>query len=254
MIKKWITSDRGRTLGHAKMKHQKSPAWTPFYPTTDGGVTPRNWYEADFGISGSPISQWNDKTGTDHLTQATGIKQPLLVPNVLNGHPIVRFDGINDCIYKAPIASNLTQPFTIFAVMKDLEVGEAPNDAYYFGGDLTFDITNRLHVLRYYSSSPDRMRMWAGATLLTFNIDNSWHVFTFIFNTATSSTLRDGIVYGPSGNVSTKHSTALLIGASGNAGGAAAQMDLAAMLIYPGVSSGPDQLQIGGYLNSKYGF
>ncbi|HPD15550.1 MAG TPA: PEP-CTERM sorting domain-containing protein [Planctomycetota bacterium] len=72
--------------------------------TAPGGFeplgTPLNgalyWLRADQGVtaSGGAVSAWNDQSGNARdFTQATAVKQPQLVPGVLNGLPVVRFDG-----------------------------------------------------------------------------------------------------------------------------------------------------------------
>lgn len=243
----------GLSLGLSlKIGSDGSGDWTPANVTTDGGISPINWYEADCGISGSPISQWNDRTGRDHLIQATESRQPTLVDDELNGHPVVRFDGTDDCLYKAPIASNLEQPVTFFVVMKDREVGEAADSAYYFGGSSAYDVTNRFHFLNNYSASPDTIRMWAGSFFYSFDRDSDWHVFTLVFNTATSSIFRDGVDYGSTGDIGSKYSTSLVIGALTHTGTSPAMLDVAALLVYPGAVSEADRIQIEGYLGAKY--
>jgi hypothetical protein len=56
------------------------------------------WHDAGQGVTiDVGVSQWSDLSGNGHhLVQATGIKQPLLVNGVINGKPVVRFDGVDD--------------------------------------------------------------------------------------------------------------------------------------------------------------
>jgi hypothetical protein len=54
------------------------------------------WLKADSGVTvtGSGVSQWNDLSGNGrHFTQSTDSKRPPLVNGVLNGFPVLRFDG-----------------------------------------------------------------------------------------------------------------------------------------------------------------
>ena len=54
------------------------------------------WLNAGVGVveSGGAVSAWNDQTSrANNFTQATAAKQPQFVTGVLNGQPIVRFDG-----------------------------------------------------------------------------------------------------------------------------------------------------------------
>jgi hypothetical protein len=44
--------------------------------------------------NGSPVSTWTDKSGYgNHANQSTGDNQPTLQTNIMNGQPVVRFDG-----------------------------------------------------------------------------------------------------------------------------------------------------------------
>lgn len=56
------------------------------------------WYDAadtgSISISGSAVTQWNDKSGNNyHLSQATGTKQPQSGTTTLNGKNVITFDG-----------------------------------------------------------------------------------------------------------------------------------------------------------------
>ena len=55
------------------------------------------WYDASqiAGLSdGDPVSQWDDESvNADHAVQATGSKQPTYKTGIINGWPVVRFDG-----------------------------------------------------------------------------------------------------------------------------------------------------------------
>ena len=86
-----------------------------------GGV--QEWYDAaDAGtvlVSGGTIYQWNDKSGHGrNLTQGTAANQPTLAAGVLNGLPVVRFDG-NDVI--AQTTYDPGNPYTIVSVARYYE-------------------------------------------------------------------------------------------------------------------------------------
>jgi hypothetical protein len=67
--------------------------------------------------TGSNAAQWDDISGNGrHATQSTGISQPSIVTNVINGRQIRRFDGSNDFLATANASSSST--FTFFAVAK----------------------------------------------------------------------------------------------------------------------------------------
>ena len=58
------------------------------------------WYDAGqiTGLSdGDPVSQWDDESANaDHAVQATSANQPTYKTGIINGKPVVRFDGTND--------------------------------------------------------------------------------------------------------------------------------------------------------------
>jgi hypothetical protein len=71
-------------------------------------------------VSGSNVTQWNDLSGNGfHATQATGTRQPLSGTRTINGKNALDFDGTNDFLINAGIASSFTgedKPYTIFMV------------------------------------------------------------------------------------------------------------------------------------------
>lgn len=67
----------------------------PFSPADVAGLA--GWWKAD-AITGlvdtDPVAQWDDESGNArHGTQATGGNKPTYRTNILNGLPVVRFDG-----------------------------------------------------------------------------------------------------------------------------------------------------------------
>jgi hypothetical protein len=48
------------------------------------------------------VNQWDDQSGNgNHLTQATVGRKPVFYKNIVNGKPVVRFDGSNDLLAKS---------------------------------------------------------------------------------------------------------------------------------------------------------
>jgi hypothetical protein len=58
------------------------------------------WVMADAGVAADAagrVSEWRDQSALgNHLVQATGVSQPVLLPGQVNGLPVLRFDGSND--------------------------------------------------------------------------------------------------------------------------------------------------------------
>ncbi|HEY5791804.1 MAG TPA: LamG-like jellyroll fold domain-containing protein, partial [Chthoniobacterales bacterium] len=76
------------------------------------------WLKADAVAqsSGTGVAQWSDQSGNNHhAIQATAAKQPKYQLNVLNGKPVVRFDGIDD---QLAVTRVVQDDFTIAVLFK----------------------------------------------------------------------------------------------------------------------------------------
>lgn len=132
-------------------------------PPVDGRVL---WLRADLGVTPDftgGIVEWQDQSGNGlHAGPLSidygpeGTEGPMLVEDAVNGHPAVRFDGIDDVLQ---IASNpLLQPafgsWTVAVVARRLDVstGDFPqiigSRPWFSGNDMgwavSFDTTGRL--------------------------------------------------------------------------------------------------------------
>jgi hypothetical protein len=69
---------------------------------------------------GAGVAEWRDiSSSNNHVTQAAADNQPLLKTNVVNGRPVVRFDGVNDYLSVADNGSlDLQAPFSVYAVVR----------------------------------------------------------------------------------------------------------------------------------------
>jgi len=71
------------------------------------------------------VSQWNDQSGLgNHVVQATPSNKPLLVTNVINGKPVVRF---NRTYLDKTFSSVLSVPVTFFIVFNFTSTGVNEN-------------------------------------------------------------------------------------------------------------------------------
>jgi hypothetical protein len=78
------------------------------------------WLRADAGADtlNGTVSRWHDQSGNGNdAIQTTTSRQPLLVANILNGKPVIRFDGLDDRL--AFTSSTPMSKFTIFMVVKN---------------------------------------------------------------------------------------------------------------------------------------
>ena len=80
------------------------------------------WLKADAGVTatGGKVSVWKDQSGKGNdASQADAGSQPALVSGVINGKPVVRFDGTAPSLVAADSPSlNLAADITTFFVAK----------------------------------------------------------------------------------------------------------------------------------------
>lgn len=93
-----------------------------FYSTSDTTTLAGHWKLNDGPqisdvANGDPIMFVEDKSDSRHqIKQLTVSKRPEFVTDVLNGEPVLRFDGVDDYMDSAAFVSPLSQPNTIFVV------------------------------------------------------------------------------------------------------------------------------------------
>ncbi len=109
--------------------------WIP--PTGPGGVDGDLglWLRADAGVttSGVDVTTWLDQSGNgNNAAQGTTSLQPDLVSGVLNGNPVVDFDGVDDGISGTAGASSTTY-FIVF--IPDAAVSSASTGQTVFSWD-----------------------------------------------------------------------------------------------------------------------
>ena len=81
------------------------------------------WLRADAGVTSDfdgYVSAWADQSGHSNSAQQVSLSlQPLLVTNVFNGQPALRFDGLDDFLTSANSPSlAITSHMAIFAVLR----------------------------------------------------------------------------------------------------------------------------------------
>src|SRR5215831_1084104 len=200
-----------------------------------------SWYKADALQlnDGDPVSSWTDSsTNNNPAIQATSANQPTYHTNVVNGKPVVRFDGVNDWLESGN--NNLSQPYSILIVSKSSVTSSfqpfmSTNTAFV---KLGMNFGNYLFV--------------AGNNSLGDAADHSgaFHDFEAVGNGASSTGYVDGT------NVGT-------IDAGSNSifdidlghdqqSGAYLTGDIAEVLVYNSVLSVSSRLTVEGYLVHKY--
>jgi hypothetical protein len=107
----------------------------PFFPTDLSGLS--LWLKANAGVTtdGANVTVWADQSGNgNNATARTG--NATLVSSVINGNPVLRFDGTANLITNNFFAHNWNTPITIIAVSKasaSTVRGEQPTARYIVG-------------------------------------------------------------------------------------------------------------------------
>nr|NIQ88693.1 hypothetical protein [Deltaproteobacteria bacterium] len=175
----------GLLLGTRRSLLGADDSWTPASPTS-GGYSPEHWYRSDSGLwqdagvtpataDGDVVGRWEDKTANaDHVNQANAAKKPTLQSGAadrLNGHPVIRFDGIDDLLVGAfTNGGAMAQPFTVFIVAQlDSSVVDDGVPAVLLDDS---DPTNRVIIYKYEAPNPDAWTVYA-QSVLTGNDANS---------------------------------------------------------------------------------
>lgn len=236
--------------------------WTPASATTDGGVLPHTWQYALASIlyqdSGktTPVTADGDPVGAAvnqgsdiyDIVQATSGAKPTYKTGILNGQPVLRFDG-GDSLIGAFAGGAISQPYTIF-VVSQLSAGAVNDNNTHFLTDGN-DATNRAGVFKNAGTTPDSWALFAGANLVGGNSDSDWNIWTILPNGA-SSQFWDSGVSEASGNAGANSIDGLAVGARYDGTASWWIGDIAEVLIYTGNLSTADKNQVAQYLSTKY--
>jgi hypothetical protein len=206
------------------------------------------WLKADAGVvtNGSAVTQWNDQTSSgNNAGQGNANDQPTLVPNALNGHAVVRFNGSSDYLVTNSVVTTASQ-FTIFVVST---LGNAPGPVY--NGD-----SGASGYGFYRQNSADYGVLYGGQSFLTFGstitsgeqlqeLENtSGNTLTFYQNGTQSGNTATASPNAPTG--------ATYIGGVNSNASNLFSGDIAEVLIYNRALSTSERQQVEQYLLNQY--
>lgn len=222
------------------------------FPKTQVPSTIKNllsWVVADDCATGQ-VATWPDRVSKlNNYTQATSGFQPICFANVIAGHNVVRFDGVDDFIgsfTSYPLVSS--SETTIFIVAKSAAVA------------------NRL--MSYASSvGSGRGYCFSGASGYTFNIGTSpggsaslgactTTNFNIITNYRTGTTLGSSVNNGAAStatNANIPLTDWAIIYLGGNPSLAWLSCDIAEVIVYGNYLAASDIVLVNQYLSNKYG-
>lgn len=214
------------------------------------------WLKADaLALSdGDPVSSWTDSSGlANHATQASGTLQPLFKTAIVNGKPVIRFDGSNDGMACGTPLRHNTHTVFVVPILRASQTGRVFISEYtggqcYFAVGISDSTANRG---KYYTAPSDNTLEPAGADFA----QDTAYVLSFAQDaTPTKSYWRDGTFVGSQTGTSTSDvSTYSGIGFLNNV---SPQQyfhgDLAEIIVYSGTLSPTDRKSVEQWLGTKY--
>lgn len=224
-----------------------------------GGFSPRAFPGLVLWLDASYITGLNDGNSINtelldlsgngyHATQSTAAQRPIYKVSIINGRPVVRFDGTDDYLATAAFASALVQPTSIFIIGS---MANAEGDTAYFYDGIA--VGSRNGFLSDIEQAPDGPYLFAGldfkptATLPK----NEFIILSVLFNGASTEVYKNGASWG-TGNPGTNSLSGLQLGIS-VAFTSPGQDDIAALLIYnPGLTASNRQ-RVERYWGNRYG-
>ena len=228
-------------------------AAVPFDPTAIAGLT--LWLKADaMALSdGASVGTWIDSSGSGYnFSQANVPQQPIYKGGIVNGKPVVRFDGIDDYLVDAtnPIISG---QHTIFAVVNPASNSVGSHDFFMSG----ITGTNFSVILRRDGSDWHHYQT-SGSLVVASDVGGvspgTWTQITADWNGTNIHIWRNGTLKDTTG--------ATLLSSIGNMNVIGAydisnvefwDGDVAEILVYNSALSTTDRQNVENYLKTKYG-
>jgi hypothetical protein len=268
-------------FGLLRTDGSQKPAWNEFvklgaYASSSGSVEPpiatglRLWFDASqiTGLSdGNAVVQWNDVSGhSNHAAQGTSGSRPTYRANVVNGRPVVRFDGGDQLAISNSDALELTNnraSLTIFTVASLTSVDGTVRNIVFFSTGAGSGLT-RVKVGQRsgptWSVSGRRLDADSLANILGGTASTGFKQLSAWVDWANSdaslylngSSIASTTSWLTSGNTQATNSVAVTIGDAGG-GGEAWVGDIAEILVYDTALNSTDRQTVEDYLSDKYG-
>lgn len=193
---------------------------------------------------GDPIGRWNDLTvNANNMTQGTGTKRPTLKANAKNGKNTVLFDGVDDFLAGAVVAST---SYTLFVVYKN----PTTNSVLVSNGVTN---TNGFAVIR--NVSDQRRLLYGGSNVLDDGSATANFEIMSAKKLSGTSTLRingSGVSLTNSSSALVLPATSITLGAATGGGSNAANCEIGEFIFFNSGLTLAQEQQVEAYLNSKW--
>ncbi|MBL9191582.1 MAG: fibronectin type III domain-containing protein [Opitutaceae bacterium] len=198
----------------------------------------RLWLRADTTATGA-VATWKDQSGLGHhANQGSGTSQPLSVSNVLNGKPVIRFDGTDD-FYPLPNLLSGANAGEILAVVKKQSVpANTLNTLWHFGTNAYGTAYYNSNKIESFGTSDSDMHAASVAA-------NDFHILGVSIGGGTTTERHNGVVTWSRTGVTTAFSPTPQLGWIFKG-------DIAEVMVFNRVLSASERESIGNYLASRY--
>lgn len=211
-----------------------------FDPSTISGL--QVWLKADAieGLSdGQAVTTWEDSSGQNH--DATHSNSPVLKTNIINGLPVVRYNGTSQYHDLGDLSASFASAATLFvvAVINDTEYSlyrTADNDGYW----------------RYSGDGNGYMRAFRSARVDTYPStmpSTGTHYFALVSSASTYQMYVDGVAQSAQAAAYAAGNSHVI---GYNSGPGYFAGDVAEVLVYDSALSAGDIEDVHGYLTDKY--
>jgi lysophospholipase L1-like esterase len=227
------------------------------YATTPDQISGlKLWLDASSGVTkdgstpaidGDTVQQWNDlSVGGFNATQATAGNRPTYKTNIINGNPVLRFNGAHNMTTASFLDSSFNTSFTFFIVTSKtdttLKVSTSNSGiSWYSGGTSNSIVANYLHLGGQIVQAAIGTKLTTNPTIQAFRYNGSQSTIWF-----------DGVSKSESRTGTLQLSGALTVG-SLSSNSFYYNGDIAEIIIYNSALDDTQVGQIESYLEVKYG-
>lgn len=192
---------------------------------------------------GALISSWNDASGNaNNATQGTDAAKPTFKTNILNGKPVVRFDGGDSLGLTTEIVAS---PFSIFTVLKPAGSGYRTIAARANTGSAL--------QIRVNTAAKIELVKSAVAIFATSTTALSASAFSYLMASYSNPNYTFRLNGAADGSGSSAQTLAAVNLVGANYDGYRFNGDIAEMIIYGAILSTADRDAVESYLKTKYG-
>jgi len=234
------------------------------YHAAAGGFSPTDiaglnlWLPADqiVATDGDPLDDWKDRSGNAYdYTQSTSGDRPTYKANIVNGNPVVRFNGTNQYFTGPNHLTGLTAA-TILIVMKSDNDPPVVGDGglWRLGSDTSSGSANHVPYTDgvIYDGAGSNTRYTVGDPTPSLA---AWRAYSIVTSSSEWTARLDNSTLYTTGSNTVGWRTAPLLGKTTNNLGYSGFFDgdIAELLIYDSALGSTDRASLQTYFAAKYG-